>query len=53
MVNKPARKSGYLIDQIYIKKALMEKIFTNVTVGNIYFSVHDVVRIVTENSLIF
>ena len=53
MVNKPARKSGYLIDQIYIKKALMEKIFTNVTVGNIYFSVHDVVRIEIENSLIF
>ena len=45
MANKPARISGYLIDQIYIKKALMEKFFTNVTVGNIYFSVHGVARI--------
>ena len=32
MVNEPTHKSGFLIDHVYIKKALMEEFFTNVTV---------------------
>ena len=45
MVNKPIHISGYLIDHIYINKALTEELFTNVTVENIYFSDYDAVRI--------
>ena len=54
MVNKPTHISGSLIEHVYIKKALMEKLFTNVTVENIYFLDHDAVRIVIEkNSVVF
>ena len=35
MVNKPTHISGSLTDHVYIKKALMEEFFTNVTVENI------------------
>ena len=44
MVNKPIHTSGSLIDHVYIKKALMEEFFINVTVKNIYFSDRDPVR---------
>ena len=50
MVNKPTHISGYLIDPVYIKRTLMENIFTNVTVENIYFSDHDAARIVIEKN---
>ena len=36
MVNKPAHISGSLIDHVYIKNALREEFFTNVTVQNIF-----------------
>ena len=36
MVNKPAHISGSLIDHVYIKKALREEFFTNMTVENIF-----------------
>lgn len=54
MVDKPTDISGSLIYYVYIKNALMEEIFTNVTVENIYFLDHDAVRIVIEkNSVVF
>ena len=37
MVKKPTNIYGYLIDHVYIKKALMKEFFTNVTVENIFF----------------
>ena len=46
MVNKPAHMSRSLIDHAYIKAALMEEFFINVTVKNIYFSDHNAVIIV-------
>ena len=45
MVNKPTHISGSSIDHAYIKNALMEELFTDVTVENNYFSDHDAVRI--------
>ena len=48
MVNKPTDTSGSLINHVYIKKALMEEIFTNTTVENMYFLHHDVLRIGIE-----
>ena len=50
MVNKPTHISGSLIYHVYIKKALMEEFFTNVTAENIYFSDHDAVRITIEKN---
>ena len=35
MVKKPTHISGSLIEQLYIKKAFLGNIFTNVTVENI------------------
>ena len=52
MVNKPMHISGSLIDHVYFKKALMEKVFTNVTVENIYFSNHDTVRIAIHKNYV-
>ena len=52
MVNKPMHISGSLIDHVYFKKALMEKVLTNVTVENIYFSNHDTVRIVIHKNYV-
>ena len=37
MVNKPTHISGSFKDHVYINRALTEKFFTNITVGNIYF----------------
>ena len=48
MVNKPTHISGSLIDHVYIKKAFMEEFFTNVVVGNIYFSNHDAVKVAVQ-----
>ena len=45
MVNKPTHVSGSLIDHVYIKKALTEEFFTDVTAEKIYFSDHDAVKI--------
>ena len=45
MVNKSAHILRSLIDHVYIKKAMMEEFFSNVTAGNIYFPDHDAVRI--------
>ena len=54
MINKPTHISGSLIDHVYIKKALMEEFFTNVSVEIIYFSDHDAIRIaIHKNLLIF
>ena len=54
MVNKPTHTSGSLIDHVHIKKALMEELFTNVTVENIHFSDHDAVKIATvKNYVVF
>ena len=39
-----------MIDHVYVKKTLMEEFFTNLTVGNSYFSDHDAVRIVIEKN---
>ena len=50
MVNKPTHISRSLIDHVYIKKALMEEFFTNVTVENIYFFFYDAVRITIEKN---
>ena len=47
MVNKPTHISGYLIDHIFIKKALMEELFTNVTFIS---SDYDAVRIATHKN---
>ena len=52
MVNKPTRISGSLIAHVYIKKALMEEFFTNVTVENIYFSDYDAVRITNLEKIV-
>ena len=52
MVNKPTHISGSLIDHVYIKKSLMEELFYNATVQNIYFSDHDAVRIIIEKNSI-
>ena len=52
IVNKTTHISQSLINHVYIKKALMEEFFTNVTVKNNYFSDHDVVRIVIEKNFV-
>ena len=52
IVNEPTQVSGSLIDHNYIKKTLMKEFPTNVTVANIYFWDHDVVRIVIEENII-
>ena len=52
IINKPTHISGSLIDDVYIKKTLMEKFFTNESVENIYFSDHDAVRIVIEKNAV-
>ena len=48
MVNKPTHISGSLIGHVYIKKGLIEELFTNATVENIYFWDDDAVRIIIE-----
>ena len=50
MVNKPTHIFGSLIDNVYIKKALMEDFFTNLTVQTIHFSDHDAIRIAIEKN---
>ena len=45
MVNKPTHIFESLTDHLHIKKALMEKFFSNVTTENIFFSDHDAVTI--------
>ena len=52
IVNKPTNISGSLIDHVYIKKALMEEFFVNVTVEKNFFSDHDAVRTVIEKNFI-
>ena len=52
MVNKPRHIFGYLIDHVYVKKSLIEEIFTNATVESIYFSDHDTVRIAIEKNFV-
>ena len=52
MLNKPTHTSGSLIDHVYIKKALMKKVFTNITVEHIYFSNHDAVTIVIHKNYV-
>ena len=47
-ISKPRHKSRSLIDHVCIKRALMEDLFTYVTVENIYFSDHDAVRILIK-----
>ena len=49
-VNKPTHIYGSLIDHVYIKKSLMQELFFNATVQNIYFSDHDAVRTVIEKN---
>ena len=50
MVSNATNISGSLIDDVYIKKTLMEEFSTNVSVENIYFSDHDALRIVIERN---
>ena len=50
IINKPTHISGSLIDHVYIKKSLMEELFANAIVENIYFSDHDAIRIVIEKN---
>ena len=50
MANEPTHTSGSLTDHVYNKKGLMEEFFSNGTVENIYFSDHDVVRIIIEKN---
>ena len=38
IANKPAHLCGSVIDHVYIKKALIEEFFTNVTVENMVIS---------------
>ena len=54
MVNKPTLISASLIDRVYIKKRLIEELFTNATVENIYFSDHckNTVRILTGKNAV-
>ena len=52
IINKPTHIPGSLIDDVYIKKTLMENFFTNESVENIYFSDHDAVRIVIEKNAV-
>ena len=52
MINKPTYISRSLIDHVYIKKALMEEFFTNVTVENIYFTDHDAIRIAIHKNFV-
>ena len=51
MLNKPTSISGSLIDDVYIKKSLMEEFFTNATVENIYFPDYVAVRIIIEKNV--
>ena len=50
MVNNPKFLSGFFVDQVYINNSLMKECFTNATVGNIYFSDHNAVRIIIEKN---
>ena len=52
MVNKPTHISGSLINNVSIKKTLMEEFFTNVSVENIYFSDHDALRNLIEKNAV-
>ena len=52
MINKSTHISGSLIDHVYIKKTLMENFFTNVSVGNVYFSDHGAVRITVHKNYV-
>ena len=52
MANKPTHISRSLIDHVYIKKALMEEFFTNITIESIYFSDLDAVRIGTQKIML-
>ena len=47
MVNKSTYVSGSLIED-YIRRALIQTFFTNLTLQHIYFSVHDAVKIVSN-----
>ena len=52
IMNKPTRISGILIDYVSIEKTLMEKFLLIITVEHIYFSDHDVLRIVIEKKTV-
>ena len=52
MVNKPTHISRSLIDHAYVKKSLVAEFYTIATVGNIYVSDHDAVRIITEKNAV-
>ena len=45
--------SGLLLDQVYIKKTLIEEFSTNVHVENIYFSDHDAARILVDENTVY
>ena len=53
IVNKPTHMSGLLLDQVYIKKTLIEEFSTNVHVENIYFSDHDAARILVDENTVY
>ena len=52
IVNKSGNISVSLINHVYIKKILMEEIFTGATVENIYFSDYDPVRTLIDKSTV-
>ena len=47
--SKSEDQCSQTMKHVYIKKALMEEFFTNVTVENIYFSDHDALGIAIQN----
>ena len=52
-LNKPAHIFGSFIDSAYIRKALMEEDFTNITVENIFFfSDYDAVEMTIEKTYV-
>ena len=54
MINKPTHISGSFIAHAYVMliSCLMDELFTNATVGKIYFSDHDAVRVIIERNAV-
>ena len=50
VVNEPTHIFESQIDHVYINSALLEELHTKAIIQNIYFSDHDVVRIVFQKN---
>ena len=53
IANKQTNIFGSLIDHVYIKKNLIKMFFTGTTAEIIYFSDHDVIKIVFEENAVY